>query len=59
MEMKVILIRTSDGKRIEKVKDYSTPERVNNSIKLFYPAFYKAYAIYDMDGKMLYKQGKI
>lgn len=59
MEMKVILIRTSDGKRIEKIKDFSTPEKVNNSFKLFYPKFYKAYAIYDMDGKMLYKQGKI
>ena len=58
MVLRVVLIRAKDGMRIEKTENFSTPEKVNNSFKLFYPAFYKAYAIYDGD-KLLYSKGKI
>lgn len=58
MKLKVVLIRAKDGKRIEKVDEFSTPEKVNNSFNLFYPNPYKAFAIYDGD-KLLYSKGKI
>ena len=58
MKLRVALIRAKDGARIEKENDYSTPERVNNSFKLFYPHFFKAYAIYK-DNKLLYCKGVI
>lgn len=58
MKLKVILVRAKDGKRIEKTDEFSTAEKVNNTFKIFYPNFYKAYAIYDGD-KLLYSKGKL
>ena len=58
MKLKILFISAKDGKRIEKEGDFSTLEKVKNSLNLFYPAFYKAYAIYD-GNKLLYSRGKI
>ncbi|MCR5606409.1 MAG: hypothetical protein K6F69_06315 [Treponema sp.] len=58
MKLRLVLIRAKDGKRIEKPGEYTTPEKVNNTCRLFFPKFYKAYAIYDGD-RLLYSQGKI
>lgn len=49
MQVKVLLVRAKDNKRIEKTIDISTLEKSINTFNLFYPVSYKAYAIYDMD----------
>ena len=59
MKLKVVLIRAKDGKRIEKVDDFSTLEKVKNSFNLFYPSMFKAYALYDADDRLLYSRGKM
>lgn len=58
MKLKILFIRAKNSKRIEKEGDFSTLEKVINSLNLFYPALYKAYAIYD-GNKLLYSSGKI
>ena len=52
------MIRARDNKRIEKIDDYSTLDKMKTTLNLFYPNMYKAYAIYDGD-KLLYSRGKI
>lgn len=56
LKLRVVLIRAKDGLRIEKEDEFSSPEKVNNTFKLFYPNLYKAYAIYK-DDKLLYCKG--
>ncbi len=58
MKLKVILIRAKDGKRVEKIDEFTTLERVKKSFDLFYPAQIKAYAIYNGD-ELLFSRGKI
>lgn len=59
MQVKVIKIRTKDSKRFESVIDIKNLDNVDNTVKLFYPSMFKAYAIYDMEGNLLYKKGAI
>lgn len=59
MQVKVIKIRTKDSKRLESIIDVSSIDKTVYTYNMFYPSIYKAYAIYDMEGNLLYKKGAI